>query len=269
MKTPLTILFATFLVFTAVEAKHIHIVVPYVGSIHNQLLIQDMDQKLDDSSIMEGLYFQCINPQKYQWNLFLYHSKNLNKSTLLGNHFIFDAYFKNNDHGRFVAGIGLDYIRIDTDAESILSLTNFKMANNIYAPYIRIGRYLDFGSVHMKNSLLLWAGYERDILDGDIHFTLPPMPHNPQPTKIAQCLDKNYHCALAGMSLKVLFLHFCEVELKYHSKFDLDSDKTLHNASVMTNLYLNRKWGISYRYKYMEEVIGENQYHIGGVAFMF
>ncbi|MCJ7812106.1 hypothetical protein MUP95_02140 [bacterium] len=253
----------------SVAAQNIRIIAPYLGTIHNQLAVKEIDQDLDDSALFKGLYFQWVNPQKYQWNIFIYHSKDINCSTLFGNPFIFDSYFKNTERGKYVAGIGFDFIRIHTDASLIQNLTHFKMNNNIYAPYLRMGRYYNLGFSRIESSGLLWLGYEQNILNMDLSFTIPPMnPYMPE-IPIAQTLNKNYHYFIAGIAYKTTLYHFLEIELKFYKKFDLNTDKTLNDGSIMTNLYFSRKWGISYRFKYMELVIGENRYHFGGIVFIF
>ncbi|MBN2030995.1 hypothetical protein JW824_12215 [bacterium] len=268
MKSSPIILVIMLLCFNA-SAQEIRILVPYFGTIHNQLAVEQMDQNLDDNSLFKGLYFQWVNPKKYQWNFFLYHSKDINYSTLLGNHLILDLYFKNTQQGRYVAGIGFDLINIHTDASIIQNLTHFKMKNEIYTYYFRIGRYFDKTSSGIENSGLLWLGYQRDDLNMDLSFTIPPMnPYMPE-VVVAETQNKNNHYALAGIAFKSTLYHFLEIQFKFHRKFDLNADQTLNDISLMTNLYLSRRWGISYRFKYMELVIGKNQYHIAGICFVF
>ena len=149
------ITFVVLTVFQSGIAKDIRIVTPYLGTINNKLTIQDTNQKLDDSALLAGMYVQWIKPQAYQWNVFVYGSKDINQSGLLGGHFIFDYYWHASERGRYVIGAGFDLIRIETDAPTIATLSNFQMTNTIYAPYMRFGRYLNFGNASMKCSFLI------------------------------------------------------------------------------------------------------------------
>ena len=218
---------------------------------------------------MEGLYFQWVNTEKYQWNLFFYHASDLNYSTVLGSHFIFDYYFNSGPRGKYVFGAGFDYISINTNADVIQTLSLFEMQNHIYAPYVRAGRYFNFTSNPHRFSFLLWGGYEHDFLKGDLSFVIPiPAPHIPD-ILVEKTLDKDYDYMLLGAAFKATFFHFLEMQIKYHKKLDLNRDAMLDFFSVLTNVYVTRHWAVSYRYKYMEETIGTNQYHIGGIAYLF
>ncbi len=70
------------------------------------------------------------------------------------------------------------------------------------------------------------------------------------------------------------FFHFWELKAKYHRKFSLGDHESSHVISFMTNVFLSRQWGLSYRFKTMKATFGEdqyciNQYHMGGLVFMF
>jgi hypothetical protein len=264
----LTIVFSILFSAPCIFAKDIRIITPYAGTIQNKLTIDEMDQKLDDSALLAGLYFQWIKPQKYQWNIFLYNSRDINGSTLIGSHFIFDYYFGVKQKGKYVAGIGFDMIRIDTKDLSLTNLSDFEMLNVIYAPYIRFGRYFNFGNNNLKNSVLLWGGFEDDLLRGDISFNIPPKFPGMPVIPVEEKLDHDYEYALVGLTLKSTILHFIELKIKYHGKISLESDDYLNVVSFMFNTYMSRKLGISYRFKYMEETIGTNTYHMGGIALM-
>lgn len=251
------------------KAQTFRIVVPYLGSLQNQLKVEHLNEDLDDSALMKGLYFQWVNTRKYQWNVFFYQSSNLNFSTVWGSHFIFDYYTGYGPRGRTVLGAGFDYIQINTEADAIQTITHFVMDNRIYSPYIRAGRYLDFKLNPHRFSFLFWGGYEHDFLRGDLSFTVPaPAPFVPD-IPVEQILDKEYNYALIGAAFKATVFHFLEFQFKYHKKVDIDRDNTLDYFSILTNVYLSRQWAISYRYKNMEETIGNNIYHIGGIAFVF
>jgi len=250
-------------------AKTFRIVVPYAGVLNNQLEVEHLNENLDDSALMKGLYFQWVNTKQYQWNLFLYHASNLNYSTVLGSHLIFDYYLGAGPKGKTVLGAGFDYIQINTEADVIQSLTGFVMDNRIYSPYIRAGQYFDFKQNQHMFSFFVWGGYEHDFLKGDLSFSIPTGGPFVPAMPISENLDKEYDYALIGLALKATLFHFLELQFKYHLKMDVNSDHQFNYYSILTNIYLNRRWAVSYRYKNMEETIGTNIYHIGGIAFLF
>ncbi|MBN1781849.1 hypothetical protein JW948_12030 [bacterium] len=251
------------------HAADFRIVTPYAGSISNRLAVENMDD-MKDTALMHGLYFQWVNPARYQWNVFLYQSRNINESDIFGSHFIFDYYVTGLPMtGKFVIGAGLDYIRIRTDGDVSAALSNFCMTNAVYAPYFRLGRYLNTGSSAMKNELLVWTGYERDIIRGDIRFDMqPPVPQMPA-ISVDDVIESDYDYALLGLNIKSTFHHFLELSAKYYRKVSLNGNPHLNTFSGMVNCYLNRHWGLSYRFKYMEVSVSTNTYHIGGIAYIF
>jgi len=229
-----------------------------------------MDDGLNDSALMEGLFFQWINPERYQWNVFFYHAKDLNSSVLTGSHLIFDYYIHSDKKGKTALGLGIDFIGIRTDGENLAGLKDFQMTNHIYAPYFRSGHYFNFGDKKHRFQAFPWAGYECDMLRGELSFLIPSMDPSKQPDiPVDQDLDDHYNYGLLGLTLNAVFYHFLEIKFKIHKKFDLDRDRELNYITFMSNIYVSRKWGISYRFKSMDEVIGENQYHLGGIAYIF
>lgn len=250
----------------SLSAQSMWIVTPYLGTLKNHL---EMDANpLKDDAIMAGLYVQFMNPEQYQWNAFLYGSRDINESDLLGTHFILDKYLNPQQSGMWAIGAGFDWIQIKTKADNLGTLQNFSMSNNIYAPYIRGGRYLNFGSKNLKHSVFPWIGYEHDILQGDLSFNLPSFAPGMPPQSINESLNDTYSFALAGITFSSTLYHFIQIKLKYHVKIDLNHDEMHDQISGLVNLFATRKIGLSYRFKYMEEVIGKNTYHIGGVAFV-
>jgi len=249
-------------------AKDIRIITPYFGTINNQLSVENMDS-MDDTAPLGGLYFQWVNPDKYQWNVFLYGSKDINESNIYGSHFIFDYYFGQSPSGKYVVGLGFDYIQINTDGEVSPFLSDFKMTNKIYAPYFRAGRYFNFGSDMKKESILPWVGYEQEIIRGDYSFILPSMAPGMPPMPTAEDIKENYGYTLLGTNFKVTLYHFIELSAKYYHKISMDDGENLNTISAMCNIYLNRHVGLSYRFKYIEVSVSKNTYHMGGVAYMF
>ena len=142
------------------------------------------------------------------------------------------------------------------------------MLNNVYAPFIRAGRYFNFNNQKLPLTLFLWGGFESDILRGDINFKIPP--HSPFMPEIVvdEKIDNEYEYGLAGIMLQTTLHHFIQIKLKYHAKIDLEDQDIYHVASAMLNCYLNRHLGLSYRFKYMEDIVGDNVYHLLGLAFI-
>ncbi len=271
------VLTALFLVnIIQINAADFRVITPYVGSLSNTLTAGESE--LEDSNMMTGVYLLWVNPAKFQTNLFFYGASDVNSSNVLGNHFIFDYYVKHSSKGRYVFGAGLDWIQIKTDASSLAGVSDYNMTLNVYAPYIRAGRYFNFKQNHHRYSVLLWGGFEQDIITGDNSFTVtipsmaPDMP--PMSMPIDNTFDESYDYALAGVGVKATFFHFLELKAKYHRKFSLDDHESSNVISLMTNVFLSRKWGLSYRFKTMKATFGEdqysiNQYHMGGIIFMF
>jgi len=266
-KKVLFILFTTvFLIlsFNISSAKDIRIITPYLGSIRNVYESEEHGLDLNDSSLLKGLYFQWINPERFQWNVFIYQSSDINYSTLWGGHFIFDYYFGKGDRGKNVIGVGIEFIGLDMDAgDSISGLSDFKLKNTIIIPYLRAGRYFTFGTDTMSVTLLPWVGVQPELVRGDISF----ITGGPSPTPVSKDIRDDALYALAGLNAKTVIMHFFEVEVKYKATFNRDD--YFSTLSAMTNLYLSRHWGISYRFKFMETSSGSDTYHIGGVAFLF
>ena len=264
-----------FILTMSAFAAKFRVITPYVGVLNSNIEAEGGGQliKLDDSGLMEGLYYLCLDPAKRQWNAFVYGSQDVNSSDIFGTHIIYDRYFKHSSKGRYVLGAGVEYLQINTSADVLEGLPNFDMTNKISAPYLRAGRYFNFEQGLNRYSVFVWGGYERDIIRGDFGFDMPQIPGMPvipgMPSSIEQDIESDYNYALAGVALKATFMHFLELKVKYHRKFSLDDEESFNVLSVMTNVFLNRKWGLSYRYKDMKETFGSNAYHIGGVVYVF
>jgi hypothetical protein len=146
-----------FLAVTLSHAETMNILVPYIGAIEN--VYEDSSLDLQDTGLMAGLYFQSIDPDRYQWNAFVYHSPDVNYSKLWGGHFIFDAYFGNNLRGKYLLGAGIEIISLDMDAaDEIFPLQDFTLTNTITVPYVRAGKYFQFRQGPVGVSILPWAG---------------------------------------------------------------------------------------------------------------
>jgi len=245
----------------AAEAEDIRIVVPYLGYVNNIYENANFPEALDDSDLMKGLYFQWINPKRYQWNTFLYQSSDINYSSLWGGHFIFDLYLGVRERGKYVIGTGIEYIRLDMDAGNNFSppFTDFQLVNNIVVPYLRAGRYFLFGSDTLSVSVLPWAGIQPQWVKGEISYTAGP----PIPKKI----DEYDLYGIAGINASVSIFHFITVDAKYRGTFN--ADDYFSSVDSMVNVFFTRHWGLSYRFKYSETSSGSTAYHIGGIAFVF
>jgi hypothetical protein len=61
--------------------------------------------------------------------------------------------------------------------------------------------------------------------------------------------------------------YFINLEGKYHAT--INGDELFPTVSAMTNVYVTRRIGVSYRFKYMEMADGMNLYNMIGVALLF
>ena len=268
MKKVIVIFIVSLLFISSIYAEKIRIVTPYLGTINNDMSRSiegyPNELELDDSSLFKGLYFQYISTDKYQWNAFVYNSEDLNYSSLWGTHFIFDYYLGVKENSKYVIGAGMEFLKMDTETSEIVPFSNFGLSQNIYAPFLRGGKYFYLGDNNIKYSFMPWLGLESDIIRGYIDFTIPGMPF-----PVSDDVDDDTFYALAGLSFKATFYHFIDLKLKYHYKVDLQESDTYDVASGMLNIYFNRSWGISYRGKYIKSAEMENIYHIGGIVYAF
>ncbi len=255
-----------FLAVTLSHAETMNILVPYMGAIAN--VYEDSSLDLEDTGLMAGLYFQSIDPDRYQWNAFVYHSPDVNYSKLWGGHFIFDAYFGNNLRGKYLLGAGIEIISLDMDAaDEIFPLQDFTLTYTITVPYVRAGKYFQFRQGPIVVSILPWAGVQPEFVSGDVKFSAVFGPPPTPPTNVSESIDDTDWFGIAGLNLKVNLYHFIEIEGKYQATFNGDDYRSTVNALV--NLFLNRSWGLSYRYKYMETSSGSDAYHLLGIACVF
>lgn len=253
------------------QADTLRVITPYVGPITNKIVSTTTGSKIEDQALLEGIYYQQINPDIYQWNLFLYTSQNINHSDLYGVHIIADRYFKKTDRGKFVIGAGIHSLDLSSSPIAVTNSVSISVAHTIYAPYVRTGYYFYLKKGKGLNyTLMPWAGYETDIVRGEIKTDIQPNFPAPPTITSRTSIDHTYEYGLAGLQFKIDYNHFLNCKLKYHRKYSFDSQSgDLHNASAMANVNLSRKWGISYRYKYSEEITATNSYHIFGVSYVF
>lgn len=257
------LLFSALLLASRAYADNFRIITPYLGYIKNVYENPDQNLNLDDSSLLKGLYFQWVNTDRYQWNTFIYQSSDINYSTLWGGHFIFDYYLGKREGGKYLIGAGVELICLDMDAgNNISGLSNFQLTNNIFIPYLRVGKYFLFNRDALRLSFLPWAGIQPQWVRGDLSFDIPSPPF-----AIQEDIKEDDFFALAGFNVKATFFHFLEIQGKYRAAINVAD--YFSTVSGMMNLYFTLHWGLSYRYKYMENTSGSDSYHIGGPVFVF
>ncbi len=264
MKTTLLTLFALAVSLAApAAAETLRIISPYIGSVTNKYANTAYGLDLADTAQMRGVYAQWINTEKFQANAFYYGAPEVNYSEVTGLHLNLDFYFRPTRAGKWVAGAGLESLNIDMSAgNAIPGLTSFDMDNTVTFWFARTGRYFYYKNGPLDASLLPYAGWAHESVTGDIALN----PAGPAPLTRVDIDDSDDH-ALAGLNLNATLWHFIDLQGKWMGRFK-DGDR-LDEYSLMANLYLNRHWGLSYRYKYMEYGSSSNGYHLGGVAYCF
>lgn len=245
------------------SADTIRLITPYIGSLTNKYADTDYGLELKDTGEMDGIYAQWINTEKFQVNAFYYGAPNVNYSDVTGLHLNFDYYMKPTKAGKWVAGAGMEDLNIKLSAgRHIAGLASFDMDNDVLFYYARAGRYFYFKQGLADISLLPYAGYAHERIKGEIRMD----PLGPTPLMAIDIGEKDDH-AIAGLNLNAVFAHFIDLQGKWMGRFK-DGER-LDEYSLMANIYLNRHWGLSYRYKYMEYGSSSNGYHLAGVAYCF
>lgn len=259
----LVIVFALFLFAVPAFGADFTIVTPYLGTENNTYIDDQYGIEFNDSQPTKGLFIQSINPEKYQWNVFLYQTPEINYSRLWGINFIYDRYFGGD--AKNVIGVGANYFEMTLAGEDISTpegnLDAMNMNLTIFSPYIRVGKYFGFGQKQLRWTLLPWIGGQMDISRGSglIDF--------PGPGSAPFNINDNQFSWIAGVNLKVDFSHYLQLELKrsvaYHS------DQFFNKSSAMMNLFMSRNIGLSYRYNYNETTMGKDSYTMFGMAIVF
>jgi len=260
----------TFLLLSAVlsapaAAETIRIITPYIGSITNEYANPAYSLDLKDTGEMDGIYAQWINTEKFQANAFYYRAPNINFSDVTGLHLNFDYYLKPSEAGKWVAGAGLEDLNINMSAgRHIAGLKSFDMDNDVRFYYLRAGRYFYYKNGLLNASLLPYAGYAHEKITGEINME---RLHGPMPRASTIDISESDNHPLAGLNLNTTFAHFFEVQAKWMGRFK-DGER-LDEYSLLANIYLNRHWGLSYRYKYMEYGAASNKYNLAGLVYCF
>lgn len=161
------ILTVTFLLFftAPVLGANLTVITPYWGTEENSYTNTEYGLELKDSQETNGLYIQSINPEKYQWNVFLYRTTDINHSDLWGVNFIYDYYF-GKAGTKNVVGFGMNYLNMGLAGEGIPAkagnLDALKLDLTVFSPYIRLGKYYNFNEENFHCTLLPWIGGEVD-----------------------------------------------------------------------------------------------------------
>jgi hypothetical protein len=260
----LTIFFAFFSV-SPVLAEDFKIITPYGGMEENTYQNNQYGLNLKDSQAMKGLYLQSIDTEKYQWNLFIYQTENINYADLSGVNFIYDYYFGKDTNVKNVIGIGVNYLQLDLAGKNIPtsagSLDGFNLDQDTASLYLRIGKYYSHGQANLNLTLMPWIGGQLDHSEGDGLVDLPG------PGSIAFKVNEDHYSWIAGLNLKTSFYHFLQLEAKHTITFN--HDDYFHKNTAMVNIFLNKNWGLSYRYNYQETAAGNDSYRILGLAALF
>lgn len=248
-----------------VSAENLTIVTPYCGTEYNTYAHDQYGLVMKDSAPIQGLYIQSIDSAHYQWNLFLYQSSDINQSDLQGFNFIYDRYFGSDESGKNVLGIGMNYLKMEMEAEDLLTsagpLEGINMDLSVTSLYLRFGRYFNFGQDPVRCSILPWIGGELDRSRGS------GLVDFPGPGSMGFPMNDDQFSWIAGVNFKASFSYFLQVEAK-HSLTYHGSD-FFDRSSAMVNLFFTRNLGLSYRYNVQETSTGKDRYIMGGMAFLF
>jgi hypothetical protein len=276
MKKIFTVLVLLGLLAVALQAEDIRVIVPYLGAATNLYENPDYAIDWDDTKLMEGLFFQWVNPDRFQANAFIYHSADINYSQLWGGHVIADFYIWSNPLGKAAVGAGVEVISLGTHAGDVLNIApqfvnDFNLPLTLYVPYARAGHYFNFGSrSKVLLSIFPWAGAQYEITRGHLSLVVDPngaAPPPPEKVPVDQSIEEDTLYGIAGLGLSATIFHFIELQAKYKATFN--ADDLLHTVDGMANVFFTRHWGLSYRFKYMQTTDGSTSYHIGGIAYVF
>ena len=167
-----------------VSSENIFILTPYIGPNTHSYENDEYDMESEGTGLLTGLYFQMVNPERFQWNTFLYYSPETNHSRIFGGHFIFDYYFLKSPLGKFVAGTGIEYIDVKMEAGDEFSpLQDFNMDNRVFVNYYRAGYKFSLPTNKLDFSLFPWAGFQYDIVNGSVDFEIPAGPMSTMPMR--------------------------------------------------------------------------------------
>lgn len=271
-KTAIRIVLVFYVMAAPLQARTIRLVCPYAGTITDAYRNDGRGIELEDTGFLKGLFVQWVDPERYQWNAFVYQSSDVNYSTLWGGHFIYDRYFGAGGRGKWVAGGGVEVLRIDMDAgpriapQIMPALSGFTLINTLFIPYGRFGYRFEFRPKPLVIGVMPWGGVQYQGVRGDLQLAVDPPGPAPL-ARVSESIDQDDVYGLAGLNLNSHLFHLLEIEGKVYGAFNGDSDYL--SVSAMANLALTRRFALSYRYKYLELPKGTDLYHMWGLAFLF
>lgn len=258
----------------AAASEPIRILCPYGGLLENKVAMTDQGVDLSDRAAIYGLFFQWIDPSRFQANAFVYFCPNINFSTVWGLSISSDYYFLPTPGiGKTVAGAGGEVIEISTKTTDALFRINdieplhrFDLKNAVIAPFLRAGYRFEHAFGYVRISAFPWLGVQQELVRGNLYVEPTPLWTTAMPP-IVETISENHTYALAGCGAGVNLFHFIDIEAKAHKM--IRKDVQYSHYSSMVNLFLSRKWGVSYRFRYMEMSVGTNAFHFFGVAYIF
>ncbi len=243
------------------RAETVRVVAPYLGSITHHYESSRLDLK--DTGALRGVYAQWVNTEKFQANAFFYSAPDVNYSRVDGLHLNADYYLLPSRNGKYAVGGGIESLRVDLKADhKITGYDYLSMKNDILYYYGRAGRYFYFRPGAFDVSVMPYAGYALEDVSGDIY---ADPAFGPTPPRVS--IDDSSSYAIGGVNLNASYNHFLEAQAKWMRRFH--GDGPLDDCSLMLNFFFTRRFGVSYRFKYMEETSGSVVYHMGGVAITF
>ncbi|HNS32663.1 MAG TPA: hypothetical protein PKN36_06775 [bacterium] len=248
-----------------IPAENLTIVTPYFGTEENSYINSDYKLHIKDSAVMKGLYLQSIDTSKYQCNLFLYRTDNINYSDIKGVNFIYDYYFGRKSNSKNMVGAGINYMKLDMAGThvptSLGDLDAFDCSMDTYSLYMRAGRYIGYDKGNIRWTLMPWIGGQMDISDGK------GLVDYPGPGSAPFNIDSKDYYWITGLKVKAALHHFIQVEAKHTLTFN--SEDSYNKTTVMVNVFMTKNIGFSYRYNRQETCSGKDIYNIFGIAAVF
>lgn len=247
-----------------VFGESITVITPYYGTEENHYQNRDYGLSLKDSQRMKGFFIQSVEPETYQWNIFLYQTQDINYSDLHGVNFIYDRYLGKPEE-KVVLGFGMNYLEMDLAGKNVPlaagRLEGLYLDMSIFSPYLRIGKYYHFGEDKLRTTMLPWIGAQVDYIEGSGRVDFPG------PGAIDFTMDDDPFSWIAGVNLKLYVHRFLQIEGKYAAAYHESVFRDKHSAIV--NLFFSRRLGVSYRYHHQETDTGIDSYQIFGIAMVF
>lgn len=243
------------------------IIAPYYGTENNTYIDNQYGLELKDSSPMKGMYIQSIDFKKYQWNLFIYQTDDINYSDISGVNFIYDRYFGSDESGKYVFGVGMNYLDINMAGSQIPTamgpLDGFDMDLAVSSLYLRFGKYVNLGQtsdpVHL--TILPWIGGELD------HSRGTGLVDFPGPGSVGFQINDDQYSWIAGINFRLTIYHFIDIEAKHMITYN--HDQCYNKSTALVNLFFSRNLGLSYRYNIQEDSMGKDSYGLWGIVFMY